>query len=78
MGKGSKPRPLSISIDEFSNKFDQINWGKKAEHTVKSELKNEDTVRDGRKRSKQLLHKRLLLALFKGFLVRQRGVPTLF
>ncbi len=52
MGKGSKPRPLSISIDEFSNKFDQINWGKKAEHTVKSELKNEDTVRDGRKRSK--------------------------
>ena len=23
-GKGSKPRPLSVSLDEFGNKFDAI------------------------------------------------------
>tara|TARA_B110000967_G_C18691260_1_gene463123 strand:+ start:118 stop:291 length:174 start_codon:yes stop_codon:yes gene_type:complete len=54
MSKGSKPRPLSISMNEFSNKFDQINWGEKSEHTVKSELKKGDTVRSTSERSPEL------------------------
>jgi hypothetical protein len=54
MSKGSKPRPLSISMDEFSNKFDQINWGKKSEHTVKPELKKGDTVGSTSERSPEL------------------------
>ena len=28
-GKGSKPRPLSISYSKFVDNFDQINWDKK-------------------------------------------------
>jgi len=31
MGKGSKPRPFSISRKDFEDKYDQIDWGPRKE-----------------------------------------------
>ena len=36
-GKGSKPRPFSISKKEFDDRFDAINWKKKNDDYIQCE-----------------------------------------
>ena len=47
MGKGSKPRPIDIGREEFSKKFDGIDWSNTKESSLekkKASKKNENKI----------------------------------
>jgi len=51
-GKGSKPRPFSVSQEDYANKFDMI-FGKKADRIIVDEV--EDKVTRNNKETQEVL-----------------------